>query len=153
MKTMALIAAMMLCACGESGEADDADASGSAGLAGAPALDPAMLAGRGLGASSLPAVQLVSTARGRAFLASVVSCALPRGAAITAITPAGTPYSFAGARGLAPGWAEHAPTSAERQQVAACVEARDLAAAPAASPAAPVTPPAVAVRTLIRTRR
>jgi hypothetical protein len=146
MKTMALIAAMMLCACGEADEAGEADAA-DAGVA--PALDTAMLAGRGLGASSLPAIQLVSTARGRAFLASVVSCALPRGAAITAITPAGTPYSFAGARGLAPGWAEHAPTSAERRQVAACVEDHGQAAAPAA----PATPPAVAVRTLIRTRR
>jgi len=150
MKTMAMIAAMMLCACGESGESGESSDSDDAAPAVVPALDTAMLAGRGLAASSLPAVQLISTARGRAFLSSVVSCALPRGAAITAITPDGMPYSFAGARGLAPGWADHAPTGAERQQVAACIEGRT--AVPAA-PAAPVARNAVAVRTLIRTRR
>lgn len=121
MKTLTAIAALILCACGAAPDATD-------GPAPVPSLEAAGLAGRGLAASSLPELQLLATARGRALLSHVVSCALPRGAAITAITRDGTPYSFAGALGLAPGWADHAPTREEHRRVAACVRARTIAA-------------------------
>jgi hypothetical protein len=122
MKTMALIAAMVLIGCGADPGADPGAANAAAA---APRLDDAAaLAGRGLTASSLPEIQLLATPGGRDLLSRVVSCALPRGAAITAITRDGTPYSFAGALGLAPGWAHHAPTTDERRRVTACMRAR-----------------------------
>jgi len=83
--------------------------------------DVAALAARSLGASSLPAMQLLATEGGRATLSNVVSCALPRGASITTIARDGTPYAFAGSAGVAPGWAAHPPTFAERARVAACL--------------------------------
>jgi hypothetical protein len=118
MKTMALIAAAILTGCGaEPGPADEP----------APVSlerDAATLANHRLDAGSLPEMRLIATPRGRDVLARVVSCALPRGAAITAITRDGIPYSFPGALGLAPGWAEHRPTGAERTRVIACVRSR-----------------------------
>lgn len=85
------------------------------------ALASAALAGRSLSASSLARMQLVTTADGRDLLAHVVACALPRGASITAITRDGTPYSFTGLVGLAPTWAQRAPSKLEQRRVNACV--------------------------------
>jgi hypothetical protein len=115
MKLMALLAAAILTGCG----ADSPDETPAA-----PAPDAAALAGRSLATGSLPQLQLLATPGGRDLLARVVSCALPRGAAFTAINRDGTPYSFAGALGLAPGWADHAPTGAERRRVDDCLRAR-----------------------------
>lgn len=115
MKLMFLIAAATLVGC--SAEPTDEVVS-------AATLDASALASRGLATGSLPRVQLLASPRGRALMSKVVSCALPRGAAITAITGDGTPYSFAGAIGLAPGWAHHAPSSDERRRVDDCVRAR-----------------------------
>jgi len=117
MKTMALIAAI-LAGCGaEPGLAEPTP----------PSLerDAAALAAHRLDGGSLPQMRLLGTPRGRDVLARVVSCALPRGTALTAITRGGTPYSFAGGLGLAPGWIEHAPSGAERARVTACLRLRD----------------------------
>jgi len=112
MKLMVLLAAAILTGCSaESSEETPAT----------PALDASVLANRSLGSGSLPRVQLLETAHGRDLMARVVSCALPSGAAITAINREGTPYSFVGALGLAPGWADHAPSSAERRRVDDCL--------------------------------
>jgi hypothetical protein len=108
----ALIATAMLSACG----ADPAPASPPDA-----ALAPAALAGRSLSAGSLPRMELLTTADGRDQLAHIVACALPRGASITAITRDGTPYSFTGVLGLAPSWAQHAPSKTEQHRVTACV--------------------------------
>lgn len=108
----ALLATVMLSACG----ADPAPASPPE-----VALDSAALAGRSLSASSLPRMQLLTTADGRDLLAHVVACALPPGASITAITRDGTPYSFTGQVGLAPTWAQRAPSKLEQHRVTACV--------------------------------
>jgi hypothetical protein len=144
MKTIALIAAALLSACtsqtvgGHAGVAPEtaatakavvrpaaaATAADAADASDAPeiALDDATpLAGRGLSSGSLPQIQLLGTPRGRELMSRVVSCALPRGAAVTAITRDGTPYSFTGELGLAPGWADHAPTGAERSRVTDCL--------------------------------
>jgi hypothetical protein len=83
--------------------------------------DAAALTHRSLGGSSLAAMQLLASADGRTALASVVACALPAGASITVIARDGTPYSFTGSAGVDPGWAQHAPSLAERQRVAACL--------------------------------
>lgn len=115
MKTMALIAAAILAGCGTE-PADD--------TAAAPALETSVLAGRSLGSGSLPQLQLLASRGGRDLMSRVVSCALPRGTSITAITRDGTPYSFAGDVGLAPGWADHAPSRAEQRRVSDCVRAR-----------------------------
>jgi hypothetical protein len=123
MKTLALIAAVLLSGC-------DADilSDASAGVpvaaprAAAP-FDPAVLTGHSLGGSTIAQMQLLATPRGREVLAQVVSCALPLGASLTAINGDGTPYSFAGGIGLAPAWAERAPTAHERQRIAACLHA------------------------------
>jgi hypothetical protein len=118
MKTIALIAAAILTGCGAEPSPDEPAP---------PTLehDATVLTGYRLDGASLPELRLIATPRGRGVLARVVSCALPRGAAITAITRDGTPYSFSGARGLAPGWAAHAPTGTERARVIACVRSRD----------------------------
>ena len=137
MKTMALLVTAMLVGC----DAEPPVASAPA-AAPAPALDAAVLAGRGLGSSSLPALQLLATPHGREFLSQVVSCALPPGAAITAINREGMPFQFTGALGLAPGWADHAPTGAERQRVTECLHGRVVG----------TNAVAAAVRTRIRTR-
>lgn len=125
-KTMALIAAMILTGCDAGSIAVD-----EAGSATAPAPDPAVLADRGLGTGSLPETQLLATPRGRDLLSRVVSCALPPGTTITTLTRDGTPYSFAGAFGLAPGWAIHAPSADERRRVIACASGRARGAFPA----------------------
>jgi hypothetical protein len=121
MKTMALIAAAILAGCGaETG--DDTIPT----PAPAPALDASVLAGRSLGHGALPQLQLLASRDGRDLMARVVSCALPRGTSITTITRDGTPYSFTGDVGLAPGWADHAPSNSERRRVSDCVRARSL---------------------------
>ncbi len=108
----ALIATAMLSACGADAEpASPPDAE----------LTPAALAGHSLAASSLTRMQLLTTSDGRDLLAHVVACALPRGASITAITRDGTPYSFAGSIGLAPTWAQRAPSRLEQHRVDACI--------------------------------
>ena len=84
-------------------------------------IDASMLARRSLSGSSLSQMQLLATPDGREVLGRVVACALPRGASITAITRDGTPYSFAGRIGLAPAWAQHAPSAPEQHRVSACV--------------------------------
>lgn len=84
-------------------------------------LAPAALAARSLSASSLTRMQLLTTSDGRDLLAHVVACALPPGASITAITRDGTPYSFTGKVGLAPTWAQRAPSKLEQHRVNACV--------------------------------
>jgi hypothetical protein len=119
MKLMALLAVALVAACG-------ADAPmPTTPLASQPAqLDATALATRSLGVSSLPGMRLLATPSGRDALARIVSCALPRGASITAITSSGTPYSFTGETGLAPSWAQRAPTAVEHQRVTACVQAR-----------------------------
>jgi hypothetical protein len=109
---MALLATAMLSAC-----AADALPQGPPDVG----LDPAALAGRGLSASSLTRMRLLTTSDGRDLLAHVVACALPLGASITAITRDGTPYSFTGAIGLAPTWAARAPSKTEQHRVTACV--------------------------------
>lgn len=105
------------------------DASRAAPLA-APASADIALARHGLNASSLPKLQLIATAEGRVALARLVSCALPAGATINAVANDGTPYLFAGGLGLAPAWAEHAPSATERGRVTACVHAHAPALAP-----------------------
>ena len=130
MKLMVLLAAAILTGCGaESSEESHAT----------PAPDASVLASRSLGSGSLPQIQLLATPDGRDLMARVVSCALPRGAKITTINRNGTPYSFVGALGLAPGWADHAPSSIERRRVDDCV--RGSAAGSSAATAA-VTRPA-----------
>jgi hypothetical protein len=125
MKILALIAALLATGCDPG--PDPADQSGPA----APEPDPAVLANRGLGTGSLSETHLLTTARGRDLLSRVVSCALPRGTTITTLTRDGTPYSFAGAFGLAPGWAIHAPSADDRRRVTGCMRARALGAFPA----------------------
>jgi len=115
MKTMTAIAMVFLVAC----SADEPTAVETA-----PRVDTSALASHSLGVNSLPQMQLLATENGREALSRIVSCALPRGASITAITRDGTPYSFTGGAGLAPGWAEHAPSASERTLVTACVEGR-----------------------------
>jgi hypothetical protein len=88
------------------------------------ALDESELATHSLGVGSLATMRLVATQRGREVLSRVVSCALPRGATITAITRSGVPYTFAGDAGLAPGWARRPATQDEHQRVTGCVHAR-----------------------------
>jgi hypothetical protein len=132
MKTTILILTLMAAVTG----CDTGGAPADAEIAAAPAdaavaRETAALAGRSLASSSLPAMRLIATARGRIALSRVVSCALPHGAALTAIGGDGMPYSFAGALGLAPGWAQHAPSGDERRRVAECLRARAVGSSPA----------------------
>lgn len=119
MNWMALVAAAVLAGC----DANAAPAPVASSTVTAPAVshETTLLAGRSLVANSLPEIQLLATAGGRAALSNVVACALPTGRSITAIAGDGTPYTFTGEHGLAPGWAIHAPTASERQRVADCV--------------------------------
>jgi hypothetical protein len=87
-------------------------------------LDAAELAAHSLGVASLAGMRLLSTPHGRQVLSRVMSCALPRGASITAITRTGMPYSFAGDAGLAPAWARRPATRHEHELVTACVQTR-----------------------------
>lgn len=118
MKTIALIAAAILTGCG-------ADPGPDGPTQVTLERDAAALADHRLDGASLPELRLIATPRGRDILARVVSCALPPGAAITATTRDGTPYSFSGGRGLAPGWVSHTPDRGERARVLSCVRARD----------------------------
>jgi len=127
--TIAVLAAAALAACGGGEPAATGSVTLGAQDAAAPEL---MLARRSLAGSSLPRTRLLATPAGRELFAQVVACALPDGAALTAIASDGTPYSFAGASGLAPGWAEHPATSREQRVVAACLRGR-VAAAPHAA--------------------
>jgi hypothetical protein len=115
MRIIAVIAAGMLAAC----SADEPTAVETA-----PRVDTSALASHSLGVNSLPQMQLLATPHGRAALSRIVSCALPRGASITAINGSGTPYSFTGSRGLAPQWAQRAATAGEQHRVTACVLGR-----------------------------
>jgi hypothetical protein len=91
----------------------------------APApLDASELAAYSLAVGSLATMRLVATPHGRKVLSRIVSCALPRGTSVTAITRSGVPYSFAGDAGLAPGWARRPATHDEHQRVTGCVQAR-----------------------------
>ena len=115
MKLMVLLAAAILTGCSaESSEESRAT----------PAPDASVLASRSLGSGSLPQIQLLATPDGRDLMARVVSCALPRGTTLTAINRNGTPYAVVGALGLAPGWADHAPSSIERRRVDDCLRGR-----------------------------
>jgi hypothetical protein len=116
MKTIAVFAAATLAACGAESPPLPASAE----------VDTASLAAHSLGVNSLHEMRLLATASGRDVLSRVVSCALPRGASITAITSSGTPYSFAGSTGLAPDWAQRAATAHERSRVTACVLGRAI---------------------------
>jgi hypothetical protein len=124
MKNMIAIAALILAACG-------ADAPAPATLSPPLSLDATALGAHSLGGSSLAEMRLLATADGRDVLSRVVSCALPAGAAITAITSQGTPYSFVGKAGLAPAWAQRPATADERHRVTACVLGRPIESAPA----------------------
>jgi len=126
MKNLALIAALVsavVAGC-DAGAPDASIAApvAATGSLGGPA--DAALARHSLNGSSLPKLQLIATAEGREALSQLVSCALPAGATISAVANDGTPYLFAGNRGLAPAWAEHAPSAIERGRVTACVHAR-----------------------------
>jgi hypothetical protein len=122
MKTLALLAALVSavvagCDAGDAGAPD----AGVAAPASTRASADVALARQSLSGSSLPKLQLIATAEGREALAQLVSCALPAGTTINAVANDGTPYLFAGNLGLAPAWAEHAPSPAERGRVTACV--------------------------------
>ena len=116
MKTIALIAAVLLAGC-------DADVLEPALSSVAP-FDAAALTSHRLGVDSLREMRLLATVDGRDILSTTVSCALPAGASITAIASDGTPYSFTGDAGLAPTWLSRTPTAGERRLVIACVRAR-----------------------------
>ena len=120
MKMIAAIAATMLAACGTEESTPEATLPVSAET------DTATLATHSLAVNSLPEMRLLATESGREVLSRVVSCALPRGASITAITSSGTPYSFTGKVGLAPDWAQRAATAHERSRVIACVFGRAI---------------------------
>jgi len=120
MKTLALLAAVMIAGC----DAGDAAAPDSAGAERGPlpSVERA-LARHSLTGSSLPKLQLVATAEGRELLSQVVSCALPASVTVTAVASDGTPYLFTGSLGLAPAWADHPPSAVERGRVTTCVYA------------------------------
>jgi hypothetical protein len=89
-------------------------------------LDTTALSRHGLAQSSLPEMRLLATRFGRDVLAQVVSCALPRGTSLTTIDRDGTPYSFPGEHGIAPGWAQRPATPSEHAQVTRCVQDHGL---------------------------
>jgi hypothetical protein len=139
MKTLAVIASILLAACG------DETASDAVAAPAAPAqFDATALAAHSLMVNSLPQMQLLATASGRDVMARVVSCALPRGASLTAITREGTPYSFTGDAGLAPDWVQRPATSGERHRVTDCVLGHPSDAI------APTTAPTLATATFNR---
>ncbi|HSR95881.1 MAG TPA: hypothetical protein VLM79_02370, partial [Kofleriaceae bacterium] len=101
-------------------------------------VDTTALGAHSLAVNSLPEMQLLATSSGREVLSRIVSCALPRGASITAINRNGTPYSFTGNQGLAPQWAQRAATSVEQHRVTACMLGRPAPTAPTAPVAAEI---------------
>jgi hypothetical protein len=127
MRIIAVIAAGMLAACSAEESAPDATEATAA-----TQVDTSALGAHSLAVNSLPEMQLLATSSGREVLSRIVSCALPRGASITAINRSGTPYSFTGNRGLAPQWAQRAATAGEQHRVTACVLGR-----PESAPVAP----------------
>lgn len=82
------------------------------------------LASNSLSAAALSAGSLIETEDGREVFSYIVSCALDSGDSITVEDSAGTPYSFDGQIGLAPGWADATPTVEERQWVTSCLLSR-----------------------------
>ncbi len=138
MKTIAVIAAMMLSAC----SADEPTPVAPPSFSRTAQLEAAALAAHSLGVNSLSEMQLLTTPAGREILARMVSCALPRGVSITAITHTGTPYSFSGRAGLAPGWAQRPANASERHLVNDCM----LGRATVLAPVAPVAPAAAVTR-------
>ena len=79
MKLLAVIAAATLAACSADESAPDATDAPTAQV------DTAALGAHSLAVNSLPEMQLLASASGREVLSRIVSCALPRGASITAI--------------------------------------------------------------------
>jgi hypothetical protein len=132
MKLLAVIAAVTLAACCADESAPDTTEAPTAQV------DTAALGARSLAVNSLSEMQLLATSSGREALSRIVSCALPRGASITAINSNGTPYSFTGSRGLAPQWAQRAATSVEQHRVTACVLGRPVPTAPTVPVAAEI---------------
>lgn len=123
MKLLALLTVAALAGC-------DAEAAPAPTVSPEQAADPVLdhqtraLAARSLGVSSLPQIQMLASDEGRRVLSTVIACALPAGTTVTAVARDGAPFQFVGRLGLAPGWADHAPTAAERLRVAACVRAQ-----------------------------
>ncbi len=66
---------------------------------------------------------MLDTADNRDVVSYLVQCALPEGSTVT-LSDGSNTYSFAGAVGLAPGWATTAPTASEKRWVSACLLAR-----------------------------
>jgi hypothetical protein len=130
MKLLAVIAAATLAAC--CADANEAPTAQTAQV------DTAALGAHSLAVNSLPEMQLLASSSGREVLSRIVSCALPRGASITAINRSGTPYSFTGSHGLAPQWAQRAATSVEQHRVTACMLGRPAPTAPTAPVAAEI---------------
>lgn len=128
MRILAVIAAATLAACSADESASEAPELPVA----AAQSDTAALGAHSLAVNSLAEMRLLGTSSGREVLSRIVSCALPRGASITAINRNGTPYSFTGSRGLAPEWAQRAATAGEQYRVVACVLGRPVQA--------PITP-------------
>lgn len=117
MKTLALLAVVMIAGC----DVEDASPIDAGAPAAAPTGLDAGLARASLQGSSLAKQQLIATEAGRAALTQLVSCALPAGASVTGVATDGTPYQFAGSLGLAPAWADRAPSAIERRRVASCL--------------------------------
>jgi hypothetical protein len=126
MRIIAVIAVAMLAACSAEESAPEATDAPAA----APVVDTSALGAHSLAVNSLPEMQLLATSSGREVLSRIVSCALPRGASITAINREGMPYSFTGSRGLAPQWAKRAATTGEQHRVTDCVLGRAIDGAP-----------------------
>ena len=89
MKLLAVIAAATLAACSADEPAPDASDAPTAQV------DTAALGAHSLAVNSLPEMQLLASSSGREVLSRIVSCALPRGASITAINRSGTPANRA----------------------------------------------------------
>lgn len=71
-----------------------------------------------------PGSELMDTQDGRDVYAYLIQCALPAGQTVTGTASDSTVYTFEGAIGLAPAWADRAPTIPERRWVSACLLAR-----------------------------
>jgi hypothetical protein len=118
MKIMAALAVAMLAACG----AEPAAVTPAPPVTLAPLVTT--LATHSLGVNSLTEMRLLATPHGRDVMSRIVSCALPRGESLTAITSDGTPYTFAGGAGHPPGWMQRKPTADEHRRVTACLQAQ-----------------------------
>jgi hypothetical protein len=109
------------------------DGSGGNGIItgnGASALTPTLLTTLSpvaglltLDALNVDAVQsseLLATVLGRVFLDYAVKCALPAGQSVTA-SYLGTPYTFPGQVGIAPGWGSGPLSASDRRWLSACM--------------------------------